>query len=167
MNLVEEVKPSIITVAFDPEGTGPDTHYKVLQVVATSVELLLEKTPTFSPKIWGYRNVWFRFGIPQTTLMIPVGDLEMEEMKDAFMTCFSTQRDASFPAPDYDGPFSDWSEVAQREQRKNLGILLGEDWFKTHSSKRMRESTAFIFLKEMTVDEFAKSARSLKSAVTE
>jgi len=25
--------PDIITVAFDPEGTGPDTHYKVLQVV--------------------------------------------------------------------------------------------------------------------------------------
>jgi hypothetical protein len=22
----------VVTVAFDPEGTGPDTHYKVLQV---------------------------------------------------------------------------------------------------------------------------------------
>ena len=167
MDLVKQVEPTIITVAFDPEGTGPDTHYKVLQVVATSVELLNEKNPSFSPKIWGYRNVWFRFGIPQTTLMLPTGDLEMDEMKDAFMTCFSTQRDASFPAPDYDGPFSDWSEVAQREQRKMLGVLLGENWFKTHKNQNIRDSTAFIFLKEMTVEEFTKSARSLKSAVTE
>ena len=32
--LFKQHQPNIITVAFDPEGTGPDTHYKVLQVVA-------------------------------------------------------------------------------------------------------------------------------------
>ena len=31
-NLIKARQPDIITVAFDPEGTGPDTHYKVLQV---------------------------------------------------------------------------------------------------------------------------------------
>jgi len=38
-DLVEQLQPSIVTVAFDPEGTGPDTHYKVLQVVAAGLRL--------------------------------------------------------------------------------------------------------------------------------
>ena len=32
-NLIKIRQPDILTVAFDPEGTGPDTHYKVLQVL--------------------------------------------------------------------------------------------------------------------------------------
>ena len=31
-NLCRSRQPDLLTVAFDPEGTGPDTHYKVLQV---------------------------------------------------------------------------------------------------------------------------------------
>jgi glucosamine-6-phosphate deaminase len=27
-NLMRDQQPEIISVAFDPEGTGPDTHYK-------------------------------------------------------------------------------------------------------------------------------------------
>jgi len=39
LNLYNELQPTLVTVAFDPEGTGPDTHYKVLQVVAQSLRL--------------------------------------------------------------------------------------------------------------------------------
>lgn len=28
-NLIRARQPDVLTVAFDPEGTGPDTHYKV------------------------------------------------------------------------------------------------------------------------------------------
>lgn len=31
-NLLKAKQPSVLTVALDPEGTGPDTHYKVLLV---------------------------------------------------------------------------------------------------------------------------------------
>ena len=31
-NLIKSRQPNILTVALDPEGTGPDTHYKVLLV---------------------------------------------------------------------------------------------------------------------------------------
>lgn len=30
LDLIEQTKPHILTVAFDPEGSGPDTHYKVM-----------------------------------------------------------------------------------------------------------------------------------------
>jgi len=34
VQLLHEVNPHTVTVAFDPEGSGPDTHYKVLQAVS-------------------------------------------------------------------------------------------------------------------------------------
>ena len=50
----------MITVAFDPEGTGPDTHYKVLQVVAAGLRIALQRGDLVDPDpiVWGYRNVW-------------------------------------------------------------------------------------------------------------
>lgn len=35
-NLIKSRQPNILTVALDPEGTGPDTHYKVLLVCLPS-----------------------------------------------------------------------------------------------------------------------------------
>jgi len=31
-------KPTVISLAMDPQGSGPDTHYKVLQAIAKAVE---------------------------------------------------------------------------------------------------------------------------------
>lgn len=45
---------------------------------------------------------------------------------------------ASFPAPDHDGPFSEWSELSQRDQRSMLGVLLGETFFDNHPDPRVR-----------------------------
>merc|ERR1711957_192839 len=60
LDLMKEVKPDIISVALDPEASGPDTHYKVLQAVTAAVEQHVV-TDGCSPDmtIWGYRNVWF------------------------------------------------------------------------------------------------------------
>ncbi len=35
----KRTKPTIISLALDPEGSGPDTHYKVLQAIADAVRL--------------------------------------------------------------------------------------------------------------------------------
>ena len=37
--LMKKVKPNVVSVAFDPEGSGPDTHYKALQAVAEALKL--------------------------------------------------------------------------------------------------------------------------------
>ncbi len=163
LRLLESFDPDIVTVAYDPEGTGPDTHYKVLQVVAQAMRMhaAVEKELT----VWGYRNVWFRFHVAESTVMVPVNDQGLAEMNDAFMTCFSTQKAASFPAPDYDGPFSHWSEVSQREQRQQLGVVLGEDYFATHPNEKVRTSTGYVFLKEMCQETFANSAAQLRGRI--
>jgi glucosamine-6-phosphate deaminase len=62
-NLIQRLRPDMLTVALDPEGTGPDTHYKVLQIVADGIRVSLERgdLPDNEPLVWGYRNVWFVF----------------------------------------------------------------------------------------------------------
>lgn len=39
---LEESNPTVVTVALDPEGSGPDTHYKVLQAVSQAVRIYCE-----------------------------------------------------------------------------------------------------------------------------
>jgi len=44
LNTIKKINPNIITVALDPEGSGPDTHYKVLQAVSSALQLHREET---------------------------------------------------------------------------------------------------------------------------
>jgi glucosamine-6-phosphate deaminase len=92
-NLIRSLQPSVITVAFDPEGTGPDTHYKVLQVVAAGLRVALARGDLLKPPVvWGYRNVWFVFEPADATLLIPVSSKDLDLMHDTFMSCFTTQK---------------------------------------------------------------------------
>jgi glucosamine-6-phosphate deaminase len=165
-NLLRARQPDVITVAFDPEGTGPDTHYKVLQVVAAGLRISLSRKDLDNADnvlVWGYRNVWFTFSPAEATLMIPCASSDLDLMHGTFMSCFTTQKNASFPSPHYDGPFSAWARQIQRDQRAALGILLGEDFFNNHSQERVRDSAGFIFIRAMPAQQFLKEVEELKS----
>lgn len=164
-NLIKARQPDVLTVAFDPEGTGPDTHYKVLQVVAAGIRVCITRSDLENEDmlIWGYRNVWFVFPPSDATLFIPCSEDDLNLMHDTFMACFTTQKAASFPSPYYDGPFSAWARQIQKDQRKMLSTLLGEEYFQTHSNPRIRDCTGFIFIHAMHVREFLKQVEELKS----
>ncbi|RYG68049.1 hypothetical protein EON64_06060 [archaeon] len=165
-NLLRARQPDVLTVAFDPEGTGPDTHYKVLQVVAAGLRIALSRHDLDHPEqvlVWGYRNVWFTFSPSEATLLIPVSNSDLDLMHDTFMSCFTTQKTASFPSPHYDGPFSAWARQIQREQRTALGVLLGEEYFTTHRVSRIRDAMGFIFIRAMPALQFLREVEELKS----
>jgi len=165
-NLVRARQPDLLTVAFDPEGTGPDTHYKVLQVVSAGLKLSMArndlKTP-YGPMVWGYRNVWFVFAPWECNVMIPVSEEDLVLMHNTFMSCFTTQKEASFPSPHYDGPFSAWAKHLQLEQKKELHDLLGKDYFAKHADPRVRNCSGFVFLKAMHAQTFLEECEGLKS----
>ena len=104
MQLLTSQSPDVVTVALDPEGSGPDTHYKVLQAVAAAVKGVTEgPAATVSKKnlrMLGYRNVWFRFHPFDSQIMVPVSFADFAHMNDAFETCFLSQKDAEFPSPE-------------------------------------------------------------------
>ncbi|MFA5307171.1 MAG: hypothetical protein WC365_07020, partial [Candidatus Babeliales bacterium] len=162
INLLEKVDPDIITVAMDPEASGPDTHYKVLQAVAQAVQYHVGKSHKKDLKIIGYRNVWYRFHPAHTNIFVPISLNSYATLKNAFITCFGSQREASFPSHEYDGPFSDLAQKIMAEQYINLKTCLGNNFFMQNKNTSIRASHGFCFLKLMTPQEFFATSEALK-----
>merc|ERR1711937_552892 len=104
--LLKKVNPGVVTVALDPEASGPDTHYKVLQAVTAAVKQhVVTDGCTPNMTIWGYRNVWFRFEPHEVSTIIPVSLQTIAVLNQMFLSSFESQRDAEFPAYEIQGPF--------------------------------------------------------------
>ncbi|MCD6175341.1 MAG: glucosamine-6-phosphate deaminase [Planctomycetes bacterium] len=162
---MEETNPDIVTVALDPEASGPDTHYKVLQAVAEALHIYQEKTGKKDVKIWGYRNVWYRFDPSEVNIFVPVSLNMFSIMHQSFEDAFISQRNASFPSHEYDGPFSELAQQIQVQQYQKLKTCLGREWFYNHSSPLIRATRGFLFIKEMSPEEFYASCRKLRKSV--
>ncbi len=165
IELIQQVKPDVLTVAFDPEASGPDTHYKVLQAIAAALRVLKDDGGALPSRIWGYRNVWYRFHSMEVDLIIPVSRDELAVMHRLFMEMFVTQRNASFPSHEHDGPFSELAQRVQVQQYHELYEVLGQDWFRQHENPRVRAACAAVFIREMSVDEFLNQARDIRKQV--
>jgi hypothetical protein len=98
-------------------------------------------------------------------LLMPVSESDLDLMHDTFMGCFTTQKDASYPSPLYDGPFSAWSRHLQKVQKKDLAVLLGEKYLQEHPDPRVQAATGFVFIKAMPVDQFLQEVQGLKSNI--
>lgn len=164
LELLLKLKPTIVSLAFDPEGAGPDTHYKVLQALHDALLLYHEKTGN-TPDVWGYRNVWHRFHPADASIFIPTTLNTMAIMEHSFMNCFGSQRNASFPSYEYDGPFCRLAEAIWVKQFQDICVCLGERFFIENPHPRLRATRGFVFLAGMTLEEFSGQARSLAKAM--
>jgi glucosamine-6-phosphate deaminase len=162
VDLVEEIAPDIVTVAFDPEGSGPDTHYKVLQAVSHALKMYEDHTDRHDVKVLGYRNVWFKFHPAEANLYVPTSLTHMNDMEDCFDTCFATQRTASFPSYQHDGPFSKLARKTWAKQYQQIRTFLGPDFFVKHDDHGMRAACGMVYLREMNLAEFYTKSAELK-----
>jgi glucosamine-6-phosphate deaminase len=158
----KELNPTVISLAFDPEGSGPDTHYKVLQAIADAVRLWEKEEDLSNLRIWGYRNVWFRFHAAESNVIVPVSLNAMAVMDTSFTNCYLSQVEASFPSYLYDGKFSELAINIWVDQLKDVQLVLGKDYFYQNPSPRIRTTHGLIFYREMTVHEFLEQARELE-----
>jgi glucosamine-6-phosphate deaminase len=163
--LLKKVRPDVISVAFDPEASGPDTHYKVLQTINEALKTYEKKNKRHEIKIWGYRNVWYRFHPSEANIFIPVSLNMFSIMHSAFMNSFISQKDASFPSYEHDGPFSELAQKIQVDQYQKIKICLGREWFYENPSPLIRATRGLVFLKEMSLAEFYQSSRELRKAL--
>ena len=166
LDVLRRVKPNVVSVAFDPEGSGPDTHYKALQAVSEALRLYEKESGDSSIKIWGYRNIWYRYRIAEADIMPPVSLNTLSMLHSAFMTCFGSQSAASFPSYEHDGPFSELAQNIQVEQYGMVKTCLGSEFFLKNEHPRLRAARGMIYLKEMELKEFFEMVRELKK-VTE
>jgi glucosamine-6-phosphate deaminase len=165
LEMLRRIKPTIISLAFDPEGSGPDTHYKVLQALAEALRQWKNEKDISSLRIIGYRNVWYRFHPSEANVFTPVSLNSMAVLNWSFRNCYISQVDASFPSPEFDGPFSDLSQQVWVDQFKRVQLILGKDFFYENESPKIRATHGMIYYKEMKLDEFLIHARDLEKSM--
>ena len=80
------------------------------------------------------------------------------------MNTFISQRDASFPSYEHDGPFSELARKVQVDQYQKLKTCLGRAWFHEHPSPLIRAPRGLVYLKEMPLGEIYERSRTLMLA---
>lgn len=165
VEMFRKVKPTKISLTLDPEGSGPDTHYKVLQATAAAVKKWSEEHDTSELRIIGYRNVWFKFQPHEVNVIVPVSLGDLSVMEDSFSNCYLSQVNASFPSYSHNGRFSTVAKRTWVEQLDSIQLLLGKNYFYLHERAKVRSSHGLIFFRDMNVEEFLATARELEKSI--
>lgn len=165
VEMFNKVKPTKISLTLDPEGSGPDTHYKVLQATAAAVKKWGEEYDTSKLRIIGYRNVWFKFEPHEANVIVPVSLGDMSVMEDSFANCYLSQVNASFPSYAHNGKFSTVAKRTWVGQLNDIQLLLGKNYFYLHERAKVRASHGLIFFRDMNVEEFLATARELEKSI--
>lgn len=158
-------KPTVISLAMDPQGSGPDTHYKVLQAIAKAVEAWNKEEDLSNLRIVGYRNVWFKYNPWDVEVIVPVSLNALATLDKSFTECYITQVNASFPSYQLDGKFSDLTQRVWFEQHKQIQFLLGKNFFYQNESPLLRATHGVIYHRELNVEQFLEEAFKLEKAM--
>lgn len=158
-------KPTVISLAMDPEGSGPDTHYKVLKAIAAAVKEWQKEEDLSKLRIVGYRNVWFRYHPSDVEVIAPVSLNALAILDASFTECYLSQVNASFPSYQLDGKFSQLTQRTWMEQLKQIQLLLGKDFFYEHEKPLVRATHGLIYFKELTVNQFIQQAEELEKSM--
>lgn len=158
-------KPTVVSLAMDPQGSGPDTHYKVLQAIARAVEEWNKEEDLSKLQIVGYRNVWFKYNPWDVEVIVPVSLNALATLNKSFSECYVTQVNASFPSYQLDGKFSDLTQRIWFEQHKQIQFLLGKNYFYQNESPLLRATHGMVYHRNLNVDEFLEEAFKMEKTM--
>lgn len=158
-------QPTVISLAMDPEGSGPDTHYKVLQAIAAAVKEWSKEKDLSGLKVIGYRNVWFRYNPWDVEVIVPVSMNSLATLDKSFTDCYLSQVNASFPSYQLDGKFSDLTQRIWMEQHHQIQYLLGKNFFYENEHPLLRATHGLLYLRELNAEDFLREAMSLGKSV--
>jgi glucosamine-6-phosphate deaminase len=165
LSILEEFRkynPTVISLALDPEGSGPDTHYKVLQAIAGAVKEWQKEADVSKLRILGYRNVWYRFHPADVEMIVPVSLNALDILETSFSESYMSQVNASFPSYEYDGKFSELTRRIWVKQLKQIQLLLGKNFFYENDHPLIRATHGLVYIKEMNSDQFITMAMELE-----
>jgi glucosamine-6-phosphate deaminase len=155
-------KPTTISLALDPEGSGPDTHYKVLQAIAGAVKEWQKETDVSKLRILGYRNVWYKFHPADVEMIVPVSLNALDILETSFTESYMSQVNASFPSYEYDGKFSELTRRIWVKQLKQIQLVLGKNFFYENDHPLVRATHGLVYIKEMNAGQFIEMASELE-----
>lgn len=158
-------KPTVISLAMDPQGSGPDTHYKVLQAIARAVEEWNKEEDLSKLRIVGYRNVWFKYNPWDVEVIVPVSLNALATLDKSFSECYVTQVNASFPSYQLDGKFSNLTQRIWFDQHKQIQYLLGKNYFYQNESPLLRATHGMVYHRDLNVVEFLEEAFKMEKTM--
>jgi glucosamine-6-phosphate deaminase len=161
---LRKYKPTVVSLAMDPQGSGPDTHYKVLQAMAGAIEEWGREEDLSGLKIIGYRNVWYRYHPADVEVIVPVSLNALALLDKSFSDCYLSQADAPFPSYQLDGKFSALTQKIWVEQLKQIQLLLGKNFFYQNENPLLRATHGLIYYREMNVGQFLEEAFALEKS---
>jgi len=164
LDLLRKVEPTVLSLTLDPEGSGPDTHYKVLQATAEALREWRKEKDLSNFRVWGYRNVWYKFHPSEINTIVPVSLNSLAVLSESFKNCYLSQVDASFPSYEHDGHFCTLAQKIWVEQLKDMQLLLGKNYFIENPHPRIRSAHGMIYFRDMSIDEFLVQARELEKS---
>lgn len=162
LQIMEQIHPTIITMALDPEGSGPDTHFKTLIAIAEAIDHYKQAYPDAHLTLWGYRNIWSRFELYECNRIFPTSLNSFAVLHNMFNHCFISQREASFPSFEHDGTFSELAQKIWVDQFQLLKQLLGESYFYASDHPMLRRAYGALFIKEMSYEAFSQEMRFIR-----
>lgn len=155
---LEQVQPDIITVAIDPCGVGPSTHFVSLQLIAAAVSCYVRRHPQAAQQleIIGYRNIWSNFSIASASMIVPVSHQELHDMESIFQFCFASQAVVKHPVME-DMSFAQVARMIQEQQGQDIALLL-KDSQESFGGKQIADQAGCILLQTLTVEELLDKA---------
>ncbi len=148
------------------EGAGPDTHYKVMQILAEALKLYEQECGRSDIQVLGYRNVWTRFHPAEANIFVPVSLNMFAILQNSFKNAFASQWEAAFPSYEHEGPFSELAQLVQVEQYRTIKTCLGREFFYLHPSPLIRATRGLVFLRRMSLEEFYQYASEMRKAIS-
>src|SRR5690606_36786063 len=106
---------------------------------------------------------WYRLHHAEANIYVPVSLNSMEILDDIFMRSYCSQKTASFPSYEYEGPFSRLAQKIQVHQYQVIITCLGKDYFLNHDVPRVRAARGMIFLRELNLQELYKQSMELRN----
>jgi len=165
LKLLEEIKPNVITLALDPEGSGPDTHYKTLIALSEAIDEYVVKHKESNLRIWGYRNIWSKWDPSEVNTIIPISLNSFATLHSMFNNCFLSQKSASFPSFELDGTFSELAQKIWAEQFDKISHVLGKSYFYDSPNQMLRRSYGALYIKDMSYREFSEIMKPVRRLI--
>ena len=88
----------------------------------------------------------------------------MAILNSTFLNCYSSQKEASFPSYEYDGPFSHLSQKIWVEQHRDLQLMLGRDYWYRNKNPHLRAVHGAVYLKQLDVSSFLNLATRIENS---
>ncbi len=160
---LDKIKPDVVTVAFDPEASGPDTHYKVLQAVNEACRAMRRPEKRRNPHL----------GLSQRLVPVPSGrgqhlcarvaehvfrhaERLHEHLRLATRSLVPQLRVRR-------AVLANWPSKSRCSSIRSQNVPRPRVVHRA-SQPLIRATRGFVFLREMNLEEFRTSARDLRQA---